>query len=410
MASTVAWLDTSEDEQRRIREVIQLFSQQESRDELGIGQIRDALSDLLFPGTSVLQTRARYFLIVPWSFQHAATTGSRRDIARRARDTERRLVGVLVQGNDDGVIGRRAGAAVKNLPSTLFWSGLQTFGILTHRVTPDQLTGTLLGISESDAADELVARQVGEWHPTIPPPPLGFPKTLDGGLNLTKDEARWLRERIVESARGTLLEHLVQADSPPDRSRAPWQDRVALSAPPAAREVLNLAHGFSLMMNGAALLYNLLVAERYVASGYTRVEDPVAAFHQQYADWLDDVHAHRDLLDDWDASAFGALVEGATGRVPVRAREFVVAWTTAVHNSAVDDAALNPAHPLRGLVAQRERTTKRGQSRLTNDKMLGAWNGASGTGPLTFRWSQVRGIITDIHEGLARDEEAVARA
>ncbi|MGH3706350.1 MAG: DUF6361 family protein, partial [Agromyces sp.] len=60
MASTVAWLDTSTDEQRRVREVIALFSQQESRDELGIGQIRDALSDHLFPGTSVLQTRARY--------------------------------------------------------------------------------------------------------------------------------------------------------------------------------------------------------------------------------------------------------------------------------------------------------------------------------------------------------------
>lgn len=61
MASTIAWLDTSADEQRRVREMIALFAQQESRDELGIGQIRDTISELLFPGTSVLQTRARYF-------------------------------------------------------------------------------------------------------------------------------------------------------------------------------------------------------------------------------------------------------------------------------------------------------------------------------------------------------------
>lgn len=63
--STVAWLDTSADEQRRVRDLIALFEETESRDELGIDQIRDVLSDVLFPGTSVLQTRARYFLLVP---------------------------------------------------------------------------------------------------------------------------------------------------------------------------------------------------------------------------------------------------------------------------------------------------------------------------------------------------------
>ena len=62
----IAWLDTSSDEQRRVRELIALFAQSESRDELGIGQVRDAFSEMLFPGTSVIQTRARYFLFVPW--------------------------------------------------------------------------------------------------------------------------------------------------------------------------------------------------------------------------------------------------------------------------------------------------------------------------------------------------------
>ena len=59
MASTIAWLDFSEDDQRRAREIIALFSQQESRDELGIGTVRDALSDELFPGISVTQARSR---------------------------------------------------------------------------------------------------------------------------------------------------------------------------------------------------------------------------------------------------------------------------------------------------------------------------------------------------------------
>ena len=35
-------------------------------DELGIGIIRDAFANYFFPGTSTIQTRAKYFLIVPY--------------------------------------------------------------------------------------------------------------------------------------------------------------------------------------------------------------------------------------------------------------------------------------------------------------------------------------------------------
>ena len=37
-----------------MREIVNLFSERESRDELDIGQARDAMSDLLWPGTSEL--------------------------------------------------------------------------------------------------------------------------------------------------------------------------------------------------------------------------------------------------------------------------------------------------------------------------------------------------------------------
>lgn len=42
MASAVAWLDGSREEQRRVQELLRLIETAESRDELGIGQIRDA--------------------------------------------------------------------------------------------------------------------------------------------------------------------------------------------------------------------------------------------------------------------------------------------------------------------------------------------------------------------------------
>jgi hypothetical protein len=51
MASQISWLDFSEQERRKMIEVIQLYKEQDTRDEFGIGSVRDTLAELLFPGT-----------------------------------------------------------------------------------------------------------------------------------------------------------------------------------------------------------------------------------------------------------------------------------------------------------------------------------------------------------------------
>lgn len=400
MTSTVAWLDSSADEQRRVRDILALFSQQESRDELGIGQIRDALSDLLFPGTSVLQTRARYFLIVPWAFNHAARRGPHQDLSGRTNVVERQVVEALSKGDDDGVIGRRAGAAVKNLPSTVFWSGLRRFGILTHDVAPTQLTGTLHRAAAVDGSDELAARQVREWHATLPAAPEGFPHRLDS-LRMTKPEAEWLRERVMESCRGSLLEFLMEKGVATESTAAPWEDRIVRTATEPAARVLQQAQIFSLMIHGASLLYNLLVGQRYVEEGCTRVEDPVATYRTAYAEWLNKLSSHRAELHDWDAQRFFTLIDDGKNRVSPRTCMFVNNWTAAVTDGSVANAMTDQGERLKKIIAERERSMKKGQSRLTNTKLLGAWQGAAGAAEMVFRWDQVRRLVADVHEGLA---------
>jgi hypothetical protein len=68
MASTFTWLDYSEHERRKMLDAIESFGEKTTRDELGLGSVRDAFADLLFPGTSTIQTRAKYFLFVPWIY------------------------------------------------------------------------------------------------------------------------------------------------------------------------------------------------------------------------------------------------------------------------------------------------------------------------------------------------------
>lgn len=82
-------------------DAIRLFKDQNTVDELGIGTVRDRFADLLFPGTGTVQTRARYFLFVPWLYlsverrkiPSTAVTG-------KARDEELNLIEVLAQSDD----------------------------------------------------------------------------------------------------------------------------------------------------------------------------------------------------------------------------------------------------------------------------------------------------------------------
>ena len=63
--SSLAWIDFDEAERQRAQRIMALFQEKESRDELGLGAIRDSIADHLFPGTSTIQTRLRYMLFIP---------------------------------------------------------------------------------------------------------------------------------------------------------------------------------------------------------------------------------------------------------------------------------------------------------------------------------------------------------
>lgn len=67
----LGWIDFSKEDRKKALDVINLLSEQGAVDELGIGIIRDAFAIYFFPGTSTIQTRAKYFLIVPYVLREA---------------------------------------------------------------------------------------------------------------------------------------------------------------------------------------------------------------------------------------------------------------------------------------------------------------------------------------------------
>lgn len=378
-----------------------LFTQSEARDELGVGQLRDAFSDLLFPGTSVLQTRARYFLVVPWLFTvGAGRHGSGPALRTWVEARERTLIETMRQdGHLEGLIGRVAGARVKLLPSTIYWSALARYGILRRDIAADRLGSAPPG---PDGAEELPERRLGDWHPTLPPVPAGFPKRLDGGFDLTRVEADWLAERMRTVASDRLLGHMLAGRRTVDpSSTAPWDDATSADTPDGVTRVLEHAELFSLAMHGAALLYNLLVGEEYERAGLTRVEAPVDRLRGDLDQWSATCRAAADRLRGWDVDDLWQTVLGANPRIGVATRGFVDAWIAALRsgraNTVADDAAL------RRLVRTREQTQKRGQSRLANPLLLPTWSGQSGAGRLVYRWGTVRRLLADIQQGRAAD-------
>src|SRR5215212_4754109 len=120
MAASFTWLDYSEQDRQRALDVLDLFREKGTVDELGLGTVRDAIADLLFPGTSTIMTRARYYLLIPWIYQRLETKKTpSNEIGRAAHRDEIALIEALVkEGEKAGVIGIQARSNLRRLPST----------------------------------------------------------------------------------------------------------------------------------------------------------------------------------------------------------------------------------------------------------------------------------------------------
>lgn len=404
MGSTIGWLDASPAEQRRVQEIVRMFSQSETTDELGGRQVFVVLSDEMFPGTSVLQGRARYLLFIPWLCQRAATrTKPSASLDRMEREL------ILAFLNDDtvddanrlnGLIGREAREKVKQLPSTAYWSGLTAWGILLRPGTiGETLASTASKRDRSDDADELAERQEGTWHPGVGTAPEGFPEaTIDGGFALKRREAEWLRERWLRTTNGSLLAHLASATSPLSGTAAPWLEPLCIDTSPELRLVLEDAERFSLALEGAQLLYHLLLCEAYEDRGFSGISVSPDATRDAIVEWAGRVQMRQGLFVDWSPEGFWGFVRSRNPRVNEFTRRFFDMWFQVLTNGTASDVADDSA--LRSGVIHRELFLKKpAQSRLKNSKMLAAWQGTTPR-PIAYRWPQVQQLVNDLHDGL----------
>jgi hypothetical protein len=397
MPSLLAWLDHSEDDQRRMRELVALFTQEDSRDELGIGAVRDAFSDLLFPGASVLQTRTRYLMFVPWIFREAEQRRMSGPALRGwAEVRERWLIPALRRGGDQrGLIGRIAGPGVKILPSTIYWTALQTYGIARYGGSLEQALRVMR--TQTDEADELAERHFSLWHPTLPPPPKGFFEFSSMTFQLSTAEASWLAERIADSVGESMLGQLVLRRLRPDTGSAPWGNQFVSELSGDVQEALEHARLFALAMHGAALVYNLLVARRARVLNLEGAEAWIESYVTRLDEWAKEC-VRETAWSRWDRQEFWSLARSGNPNILEPTRRWVDSWLDLVVQGRTIGAASDQG--IWAMVGGRERSIKRNKSRLANDRLLAMWRGASGTAILDYRWSSVRPQVIDLLDGL----------
>jgi hypothetical protein len=403
MSSSFAWVDFSEEERQKMMEVLYLFREREIREELGVGTVRDAFSDILFPGTSTLHTRAKYMLFLPWIYldlERRRTSSSK--MAEYSRWEEINLINSLLDSREEeGVIGRVAKRNLKILPSFMYWSGLGIWGIRRFNGSLHQyfryLDSFYFYSKNKILSDdkEIISGVSPNWDPNIVKRPKNFPKGVS--LELSYQESEYLRDRIRSNCSDSLLAFLVDKTKPTDVSFI-WQHPQSGMFSDEHKKIIWHARNFSGTIHGAALLYNLMLSE------LIKNQEWIEKYRTKIERWATDIEKRFNDIRNWDLSEFWRIVSSENRHIPFRTIRFIEQWIQFVKETK------NLRHTkdneyARKLIYNREVEIKRNRSRLKNPQMLKQYGGAAGADAHGFRWSVAKRILHDILKGLRRKRD-----
>ena len=400
MASIFSWVDFSDEDREKMVQIIRQLRQQDTIDELGIGSVRDSIANILFPGTTTIQTRAKYMLFVPWILKKMEKNRvPSENISRRVKQEENKLCNSLLKmGVKDGVIGAIAGEGLQRFPSSIYWAGLQTWGIRKFRGSLNDYYQGLnsyyhlkKGNITRDDQEVLLFHDFGEnWDEGLPKSPQELPG--GEGLNLTQNEAQYLLEKLLINCQESLLTNIINLRKTA-RKDFVWENTFIDKLNNDLQIKVMHAQNFSEIMQGAALVYNYLLAEKKES------EELINKYKEKLAEWQIAMSSRAEIFLNWELEHFWNLVYSElTVNVPNRTKRFIDQWIVIVLKN-IDDNFTNKEE-INHLIYEREKEVKGRRARLRNPDYLEKWNGASGTQQLDYRWHVVKRIVNDIILGI----------
>lgn len=407
--SNWGWVDFSSEDRVRMRTVLAAVKDKATLDELGIGQLRDLYSELLFPGFSTIQTRSRYFLAIAkilcdWADQTPAAR-LRTPLASYLHEQENKLTRHLVDSyealelNPEGVIGHTVvnKGGVQRRPSSTYWNGLREFGIVRR----DQSLAEFCREWGSDGqfADR-VSTDEGLDDDEHSPTDVLRPPDSKGGwrkgmtLDLTKDEAIFLAGRFkMGGHRGIAVTgQLLQTSQVPAALRyddfeafAAWA-RSNLRLNPRCAELVGKAWRFSLFVEGAHIVFNRLMAARLQHAPLKQ------STSHKWDEWREKCKKER-VFHPAAVAEWTSVLSLSDRSVRLKCEDFLSQWNQAISEGWT-------IARLENLVERRALDTKDSRSLLRRTSGLPRNAKWFGMEALDFRWGTAQRMLRDIHEAL----------
>lgn len=399
--SIIGWIDFSSEYRRRSMKMLDLLKEPGALDELGIGVVRDAFADFFFPGTSTLQTRAKYFLLIPWIMKDLERKQTpSRDFVSKLRAAELSYIPIFEENHTAspsiGIIGSSSRDKLKRTPSELYWRGITTFALSPYDglsisqyvqklddlyLTRKQKKSQRYQAGDDDVSDDEDITKTGEkpWRVIDPLPDWHTKLSID----LSFDEARCLRDAIIRSNPDSLFgmilhNHLFESLE----YSSIWTLPYVTELPAYMQKMIQMAQDFSLLMEGAHIRFNMMLQAN-------RGEHANPAFSEAFEGWNE-----RILSFPWER--WDTLELQRQLHLSDHVTRFIQSWEARVRTenwTAAED-----------LIRKREYSLKHGRSKLANPAKFLDQEDWIGLRTLNYRWPNVKRHIADIAAGLKGGE------
>jgi len=412
--ASIGWIDFSTNDRNRVGSVLDILRPEGMVDELGMGTIRNGIANQLFPGISTIQTRAKYFFIIPcilFDYQ-AAKPAQRRgkspskfledkeyEIMWKLGDYYRSLAEDTNTRESFGVIGitKVKPQKIVRRPSAIYWNGLFTYhfidtqGLAAESFLRQSVNTTmeslLSAVQQGDdtSGDDADAEHENMFKIKVAPK-TNWNDNLT--LDLQKEEAEFFQDRIISIAKNKLIAELlvneklwktfIQAENFRQFTKA----AISLPISVAIKSMLVLAHDFSELMYGVHLAYNCQLHHKVFGSDY---------FDEDWTEWLNNI---QDNMLDYENFNPDTLFGYATTTRKTTA-QFVKDWWKQTQNNFPDLKKRDT------LIEQQEAMVKGGKARLrwnkTDDVKENNWLGLR---HFDYRFFQAKTILQDIKTGI----------
>lgn len=380
----VGWIDFSSKDREKAMAVIDLMKENRAVDELGIGVVRDRLADILFPGTSTIQTRAKYFFIVPWCMIEAEKNFKNKvDYLKRLNNIETDVIKALIKNepsNTTGIIGKDSIGTLKRKPSEIYWNGLRTYNIMPFNISRNQYISSIKtnknhDVEEGDDKDSYyLDNDEIRWNITK------FRKNWKENLtlSLTKEESEFLKEKITRYYPNSLYSYIINNKDISLEDEDIYDLTFKNTLPEVVRSDLDLALNFGKVIHGAHIRYNIILRQK----NSVEIED----YEDYWNQWCNEMSQFN-----WDKFNIDRIYEFA--QTTKGTKEFIEGWFKATRE--LDNINLGQ---LDKMIEAREYSLKGQRAKLKNygNVDVSKW---VGLGMLEYRWRNVKTLVKDIKDG-----------